>query len=265
MYSSSDNGNSWSLILNIGDVTNLLVRDNAILAGSGFSLNVTSNSGTNWNQISFGYPVYSLATNGTDIFAGTYNGGVLKSTNNGYNWVQTTPFIASSIRALIAFGTNIIAGDDYGTGIFVSTDLGITWTQRNEGLQGGSCSILELMNANGYIFAGTANGVYRRNLENLLSINKISKLVPTSYLLHQNYPNPFNPVTKIKFDIPKSSFVKMVVYNSLGHEVATLVNEKLGAGSYETNWDGSGYPSGIYFYKLVTDKFVEVKKMALIK
>ena len=264
LYSSSDNGNNWSLILSTGDVSNLLVKENIILAGSGSSLNVTTNGGTNWDQISVGYAVYSLATNGTDIFAGTYNGGVLKSTNNGYNWIQTTSFNASFITALIAFSSNIIAGDFGGTGIFVSTNLGLTWMQKNEGL-GSSTEIYDLISTNGYIFAGTSNGVWRRSLGNLLSVNKISELVPTSFSLHQNYPNPFNPITKIKFDIPSSSFVKMIVYNSLGQEVTTLMNEKLSAGSYETSWDGSGYPSGVYFYKLVSDKFVEVKKMALIK
>ncbi len=91
-----------------------------------------------------------------------------------------------------------------------------------------------------------------------------------NFKLSQNYPNPFNPATNIKFDIPKSSFVKIVVYNSLGKEITTLVNEKLSAGSYEVSWlastgNGSGYPSGVYFYKIVTDEYVNIKKMVLVK
>ncbi len=96
-------------------------------------------------------------------------------------------------------------------------------------------------------------------------VKQISSTVPEKYILHQNYPNPFNPITTIKFDIPNSSFVKMSVYNSLGQEVTTLVNEKLSAGSFETSWDGANYPSGVYFYRLSTDAFVSIKKMLFIK
>jgi hypothetical protein len=94
-----------------------------------------------------------------------------------------------------------------------------------------------------------------------------------TFNLKQNYPNPFNPVTTIKYQIPKSSFVVLKIYDVLGNEVATLVNEKLSSGGYEVDWDGSGYPSGVYFYKLITDdpesssgqRFVDVKKMVLVK
>ena len=96
--------------------------------------------------------------------------------------------------------------------------------------------------------------------------------LPKEFRLYNNYPNPFNPSTKIKFDIPKSSYVKLIVYDVLGRELKTLVNEKLNAGRYETNWDGSSYPSGVYFYriaihsdKMVTDDFASIKKMILLR
>jgi hypothetical protein len=94
--------------------------------------------------------------------------------------------------------------------------------------------------------------------------------IPDKYSLYQNYPNPFNPVTSIDFDIPKSSFVKLVIYNVLGEEISIIVNEKLNAGSYKVDWpvstwDGTDYPSGVYFYKLIADDFVSVKKMIYIK
>ena len=89
--------------------------------------------------------------------------------------------------------------------------------------------------------------------------------IPKEFRLYNNYPNPFNPSTKIKFDIPKSSLVKLIVYDILGREIKTLVNEKLNAGRYEVNWDGSNYPSGVYIYKLVAEDFVNVKKMVLLK
>ena len=96
-------------------------------------------------------------------------------------------------------------------------------------------------------------------------VTKNEGQIPTDYALSQNYPNPFNPSTKIKFDIPKSSLVKLIIYDVLGREIKTLVDEKLNAGRYEVNWNGSGYPSGVYFYKMVTGDFVDVKKMILVK
>ncbi|MBC8484728.1 MAG: SBBP repeat-containing protein [Bacteroidetes bacterium] len=99
----------------------------------------------------------------------------------------------------------------------------------------------------------------------VIGINAISTNVPDNYALYQNYPNPFNPTTNVKFDIPKSSHTKLIIYDILGKEVTTLVNEKLGAGNYEVDWNGSGYTSGVYFYKLEVGDFVNVKKMLLIK
>ena len=111
-----------------------------------------------------------------------------------------------------------------------------------------------------------------------VGIQPISNKIPISYELYQNYPNPFNPTTKIKFSIPsnvksETSNVKLVVYNVLGKEAATLVNEKLSPGTYEVEWNGSNYPSGVYFYKLtISDPetssgliFNETKKMMLMK
>lgn len=89
--------------------------------------------------------------------------------------------------------------------------------------------------------------------------------VPKSNTLDQNYPNPFNPVTKLKFGITDLRFVSLKVYDILGNEIETLVNEKLNAGSYEIEFDGSNFPSGVYFYKLQAGEFVETKRMTLIK
>jgi len=95
-------------------------------------------------------------------------------------------------------------------------------------------------------------------------ITQLTELV-NSYELSQNYPNPFNPVTKIRFSIPASSQVTLKVYNSIGKEVATLVNEKLSAASYEVDWSASDFSSGVYYYKIIAADFVQVKKMLLIK
>ncbi len=89
--------------------------------------------------------------------------------------------------------------------------------------------------------------------------------LPTEYALEQNYPNPFNPSTNIQFSIPQSENVILKIYNSLGQEVAELVNQNLGAGNYNFDFNASGLTSGIYFYSLRTGSFTEIKKMMLIK
>jgi len=98
-----------------------------------------------------------------------------------------------------------------------------------------------------------------------VGINQLSSVLPSSYSLYQNYPNPFNPTTNIKFDIVKNGNVKIVVYNSLGKQVSELVNSSMQPGSYEVNFDATNFASGIYYYRISTNDFTNVKKMLLIK
>lgn len=97
-----------------------------------------------------------------------------------------------------------------------------------------------------------------------------SEELPSLYILNQNYPNPFNPSTVISFDLPKSSLVKLSVFNILGQEITTLVNEQLSAGSYQTEWKGNDknsnqVGSGVYFYRMNANDYTEVKKMVLVR
>ena len=98
-----------------------------------------------------------------------------------------------------------------------------------------------------------------------VGISQIGSNVPKSFALNQNYPNPFNPVTKIRFDIAKPTNVKMEVYNNLGQLVKTLFNEHKNAGYYETDFNASDLPSGVYFYRLTTETFTDTKKMIVVK
>lgn len=95
--------------------------------------------------------------------------------------------------------------------------------------------------------------------------NLVSSVVPTEYALMQNYPNPFNPETKINFDLPNPSNVKLAVYDITGKEIALLVNEKLEPGSYSFKWNGAGFASGMYFYRIQSGDFVQTRKMVLVK
>lgn len=96
-----------------------------------------------------------------------------------------------------------------------------------------------------------------------LTQNGIS--IPGEFKLYSNYPNPFNPVTKIKFDLPKKAYTSLIVFDALGRTVETLVNTELKEGSYEYTWNAVKYNSGVYFIRIVSDKYVETRKMLLIK
>jgi len=99
----------------------------------------------------------------------------------------------------------------------------------------------------------------------LTSIYSTSNKIPSEYKLYQNYPNPFNPSTKIIMEIAKLSDVKLAVYDVVGQEITTLMDKQLRPDTYEIEWNGSHYPSGVYFYRLVTEDYSETKKMLLIK
>lgn len=97
------------------------------------------------------------------------------------------------------------------------------------------------------------------------SVQNISSSIPTKFKLYNNYPNPFNPCTKIKFDLPQNSFVNIIVFDVSGRNVKNLVEENLSAGSYETEFNASNLPSGIYYYTLQSGNFTQTKKMILLK
>jgi len=91
------------------------------------------------------------------------------------------------------------------------------------------------------------------------------KGLPLAYALEQNYPNPFNPVTSIQYSVVTSQYVTLQIYDILGKEVQTLVNEEKPVGTYTVKWDGGGYPSGVYFYRIHAGNFVQSKKLLLMK
>jgi len=161
-------------------------------------------------------------------------------------------------------GNNIFTGTQ-SDGVFISTNNGTNWTQRNEGFPA-NIIVYTVVISNNYIFAGTNNaGVYRRPLGELVGIQPISNEIPNQFSLSQNYPNPFNPNTIIRFKIKDSRLTTLKVFDVLGREVETLVNEQLKPGTYEVDFDGSKFSSGVYFYKFVAGEFVETKKMMLVK
>lgn len=99
----------------------------------------------------------------------------------------------------------------------------------------------------------------------ITSVEQTNNLIPEQYNLEQNYPNPFNPETSIRFSIPKREFVSLKIFNSLGQEIASILNRELETGSYNVKFDARGLTSGVYFYSIQAGNFVQTKKMTLLR
>ncbi len=148
-------------------------------------------------------------------------------------------------------------------GIYLSTNHGDTWINTNYPPGGW---IYDVGLYGGYIFApGPAGGVWMCSLANVLAVNDRFSSMPSSYLLGDNYPNPFNPSTSISYRIPHRTHVLLRIYNLLGQLVTTLVDDEKQPGSYSVQWNAGNMPSGMYFYRIESGKFIATKKMLLIR
>jgi len=304
VYSSSDSGTTWILTsLNGYPVFSFCTLGNTVYAGTSEGIFVTTNFGNNWTQTGlYNYIIYSLIIKNNIIYAGTQDGifistnngllwqqssltffkilslsfndnfifagaeeyGMFTSSNNGINWNQAI-FPHTSVKSILTFENYVIAGTMYYPfGVFVSTDYGISWYLKNQGLND-LTHILTINKIKNNIFIGTEFSAWRRTLIDLTEVVEKSSNISSSYLLEQNYPNPFNPSTNIRYQITCNKYVTLKVYDLLGKEVAILVNENQKPGKYEVAFNGSLLPSGIYLYRLEAGDFRETRKMILIK
>ena len=245
----------------------------------------TSNAGTSWDSVSFiTSDIYEASYRAT-IFLDTLNGiccnnydmtgnsggEIYKTTDGGYKWhlVETTTTQILSItrepssNLLYAVGYNHYA---WGSSICYSTNAGDNWIEETNSVYPYLRAIDITANRTGW--AVGYNGTILRN-SNLVS-NEIIDSTGFSnnvgnYSLYQNYPNPFNPTTKIKYHLPEFCNVELTVYDVLGRNVNTLVNEEKPAGFYEVEFDGANLPSGIYFYNIKAGNYSQTKKMIHLK
>jgi hypothetical protein len=193
------------------------------------------------------------------------NSTVLRTTNWGSNWDNLNIGV-SGVTLKSVYFTDAQTGYVSGSNGFIwkTTNGGANWT-----LQVSNVSVtinsLNFTSMNTGYAAGDGGVILKTTNGGVIAINPISTEVPKDFSLYQNYPNPFNPTTNIKFGIPKATNVKLAVYDMLGREVETLVNQSMNPGTYEVRFNSSKLSSGIYFYKLITGDFVSVKKMSLIK
>ena len=299
VYISSDNGQTWAQSsLNITSVNSLTVNGTDIFAGTDSGIYYSSDSGLTWVQTTlYNQIVYSIAISGLYIFAGTIS-GILRSSDYGQTWSQPSLYNIG-VQSIATNGLNVIAGtweeglfysSDNGetwsytpalytvptllynnqyvfagsNGVYHSTNHGRTWTDIGQGLPG--YVVLTLAVSEEYLYAGMVLDVsiWRRPLYEVVPV-EIEYLNPEQFWLSQNFPNPFNPTTTIKYSTPTPEFVTLKIYDILGNEVATLVNEEKPAGSYEIDFNAAGLSSGIYFYKLQAGRLIETKKMILLR
>ncbi|NNG26350.1 MAG: T9SS type A sorting domain-containing protein, partial [Ignavibacteriaceae bacterium] len=151
-------------------------------------------------------------------------------------------------------------------------DTGKTWVKEFDNQNGFIGDIVFTDENTGWFFSGgggTLSNIYRTTNGGhggIVSVDENqSKLMVSNYILEQNFPNPLNPTTTIKYQIPELSFVTLKVYDVLGNEVETIVNEEKQTGSYDVEFDGTELTSGVYFFRLQAGSFVETKKMVLMK
>ena len=238
--------------------------------GANTFLYMTTNSGLNWNlAFVFSDMVESLFfLNNNTGWAGLSPGGSARvgyTTNGGANW--TIQFLQPyNVNITDIFTTNnqiVYACAPVGLGkIYKTTNTGATWGYQNVPTGSNKMSFIDTSigwtGNNGISKTTNGGGV-------ILGIRNISNTIPDNYFLFQNYPNPFNSSSKIKFNISKSTFVSLKIFDELGREIITLVHGKLNAGIYETDFEANDLPSGLYFYNLQTEGFSVTKKMILVK
>jgi photosystem II stability/assembly factor-like uncharacterized protein len=274
---TTNSGSNWQFI-NL-PASNLSKDVHFVNAATGYSFSIkqaadssfiykSTNAGNNWNLL---YSVKRIFTemsvvDESNIFLCGTSGRFLKTNDGGQTWRDSlagnSP-LYQDVKFINAL-TGYMCG---GSGsIFATFDGGIQWQLQSPGVIFilNCISFLSGNSQTGFI-GGTGGTILKTINGGLIGINQIGTEVPKDYLLSQNYPNPFNPSTNIKFSIPKEGNVKLTVSDVTGKQEAELVNSRLPEGTYNYDFNASHLSSGVYFYRLQTGDFTEVKKMVLIK
>lgn len=287
VFKSTDSGSSWAEIYINYTQSQLQGRDFAAIGSKMVFIPeflgsfISTDGGANWslkysaNTISGG-AFYSVHPFKDEFYASS--DGVYKLVadtgwapfNNGLpitGFDETKCEISNSQNIFTYF--SVIFGDSK---IFSSSDNGNNWSEAGSNLPTGTTgAINDFMAAtDNYLYCylsslGSMKGVYRLKLQTATGLENNNLTVPANFALLQNYPNPFNPSTKITFQVPKSSYVSLKIYDMLGKEVANPINKNLSAGTYNYTFNAANLTSGIYLYRISSNGFVETKKMILMK
>jgi hypothetical protein len=278
IFFSNNNGSTWypaNSGLTSMNVWSLASNGSSIFAGTDAGVFLSTNNGTNWIAANSGLTnllVYRLAISGPNVIAATWGGPVFLSTNEGINWNvigsglgNDTIMHAFAINGPYVFAGTMRKTESDTARVLRSTNNGESWTDISNGLPGNDGFFSLAVNGE-YVFVGTFSaGIWRRALSEITSVGSLSQNASSEFYLEQNYPNPFNPTTEIRFSLPRASHVTLKIYNTLGKEVTTLVNEKLAARTYAVEWNASGLASGVYLYRLQAGEFIETKRLTLLK
>lgn len=213
------------------------------------------------------YATLKYSSSGTQQWVQRYDGPA-----NSYDEANSITFDGSGNVYVTGYSTGSSSGYDYAT-IKYDPSGSQQWEQRYNG-PANSSDIAELIavDSSGNVYvAGSSTGSGTNfdyatiKYSQTIGIQNTGSEIPELFSLSQNYPNPFNPSSKFRIQIAELSDVKIIVFDVTGKELEILVNEQLTPGTYEVDFDGSKYSSGVYFYKLIAGNFTETKKMMLIK
>jgi hypothetical protein len=245
-----------------GNRTQFLVHENEIGGNGyidkiGFYVSVVGGQPMNGFSIKMQHTTQTTltgftTTGWTELYSGTYT-----VTGTGWQYINLqNPFYYYDFNLLIevCFGNTSYTT---ATTVFGTTMAGMEYSEYHDITT--ACTTFLAPTAQ------TARANICLSLHPIVGVTPNKSIIPDKYSLSQNYPNPFNPVTRINFDIPKKGFVSLKVFDILGREVQTLVNEEKTAGAYSVDFNGSEYSSGVYFYRIESGDFSDVKRMILIK
>lgn len=278
VFLSTDSGATWRQ-LNSGltdiYVFCLAVSGGNVLAGTEAGVFLSTDNGASWNgllQGPWGYNVRAFAVLGSNVYAGVdANDGsnsIYRSTDNGASWTILGGSPSNTTTYCFAVsGTDVFAGGD--GGLHLSTDNGTTWQQAST-TEFPETVVSSLVVSDTNLFAGTALfppiGVFRRPLAQMITgVEERGIATAAAFSLSQNYPNPFNPSTVITYQLPVDSHMTLKVYDVLGREVRTLVNERQHAGQHSVTFDAAGLPSGVYLYRLSAGSYNAARKLMFVK
>jgi photosystem II stability/assembly factor-like uncharacterized protein len=273
IFKTINAGSNWTPMLESGpDLYSIYFADalTGYACGSGGEIIKSTNGGTGWLSQTSGTTAILRSIQFNNLLTGWATGTdshLYKTTNGGTTWSM---YYNQSLCGLYSV---YFANEQ--TGWVCGCEGAINGTTNN-----GANWVLQSFASTLYLYSmsfaspltgwavGTGGRILKTTTGGITSVQQVSNGVPNKFSLSQNYPNPFNPNTKIKFDIPEQGvqhLVQVKVFDILGREVATLVNEELKPGTYEINFDGSNLSSGIYYYKLNAGDYTQSKKMVLMK
>jgi photosystem II stability/assembly factor-like uncharacterized protein len=232
----------------------------------------TTNGGQNWtvqldnvsnavNQIYF--------RNSQTGFASCYK-KIFMTTNGGQDWDSVTINTEARDINCVVFVTPLVgfaAASVYfnSGGVLKTFDGGLNWYLQWSNSPN-TCNSIDFYGSDkGWASLNSGVIITDNGGGNIIGIETVSGIIPEKFELSQNYPNPFNPTTNIKLQIPKAGNVKLTVFDVTGKEVAILLNENLSAGEYKVDFNATGLTSGVYFYRIESAGFTDVKKMMLVK